>query len=458
MKKIVEFIELFDKNSTDSIETRFAKNLILIVSVSCCFCGLIWGALYGVFLGFGLTMCLPLLFVVFVGLAIPIAHFTKNYLVLVYTQLIGITWISAFLQWSIGNIHDSGVVISWSFLGPIGALLFLNKKHALFWMIQFLLIVLISVLVEPRLSNDSVLVTSAFRSTFYLMNLAVPACVVFGACLYFVIEMINQKNLNYALLRTTEYKNKQIMDSIRYAKRIQQAKLPDKKLIFSAFPESFILFKPKDIVSGDFYFFEKKEDTFFIAAVDCTGHGVPGALMSMIGFEKLEDSLSNSSKPSEILMHLNKGVKTALRMLDDEESTIEGMDIALCAVNVEDRIVNYAGANRPLWIMRKGQNLVEEFKATKKAIGSYTNYHQTFESCELKLQAGDTVYLFTDGYADTFGGQNKRKLMTKRFKEVLLETQNSNMQEQGQYLDDFIENWKGELDQVDDILVIGIRL
>ncbi len=265
------------------------------------------------------------------------------------------------------------------------------------------------------------------------------------------IEVVKQKEV-------IEEKNKDITDSINYAKRIQQAKLPKKEEIYSSLPQSFILFKPKDIVSGDFYYFHKNDKEIFIASADCTGHGVPGAFMSMIGSEKLDDAVSHSNDTSEILKHLNKGIKTSLKQSDSNESTRDGMDIALCSVDIENRIVKYAGANRPIWIIRKGKTEIEEIKATKKAIGGFTEDNQHFDTHEIKLQQGDTFYLSTDGYADTFSGQGGKKLMTKRFKEILLDIQHKTMQEQEKHLDDFIENWKAGTEQVDDILVIGIRL
>ncbi|MDP1747120.1 MAG: tetratricopeptide repeat protein [Bacteroidota bacterium] len=264
-------------------------------------------------------------------------------------------------------------------------------------------------------------------------------------------EVENQKEL-------VEIKNKEITDSITYARRIQQAKLPKKEEIYAALARSFILFKPKDIVSGDFYFFHKNERIVFIASADCTGHGVPGAFMSMIGSEKLEDAVSQTTDTSEILKLLNNGIKTALHQSENDESTRDGMDIALCSIDTENRIVKYAGANRPIWIIRKGQTQVEETKATKKAIGGFTEDKQHFDTHELKLRQGDTFYIFTDGYADQFGGEDGKKLMTKKFKEILLDIQDKTMQEQEKYLNTFVDNWRGKREQIDDILVIGIRL
>ena len=266
---------------------------------------------------------------------------------------------------------------------------------------------------------------------------------------------VTERKLSEEIIRN---KNKDITDSINYAKRIQQAKLPQKKEIYAALPHCFVLFKPKDIVSGDFYYFALNDNGIFIAAADCTGHGVSGALMSMICFEKLDEALAQSADVSEILKQVNKGIKTSLKQSDSVESTQDGMDIALCHIDTMNQIVKYAGANRPLWIIRNGQNTVEEIKATKQAIGGFTIENQVFNKHEIKLQQGDTFYLATDGYADSFNGQSGKKLMAKKFKEILLEIQYKTMKEQEQHLENFIENWKENTEQVDDILVIGIRL
>ena len=254
-------------------------------------------------------------------------------------------------------------------------------------------------------------------------------------------------------------KNREITDSINYAQRIQSAILPNLEEITTAFPSSFVLYRPKDIVSGDFYFYTKKHNLDFIAAVDCTGHGVPGAFMSMIGAEKLDEGVELSSNTSEILRILNTGIKTSLKQSDlNDDSTRDGMDLALCSVDTTNRVVNYSGANRPIWIIRKGATEVEEIKATKKAIGGFTAFSQTFENHTIQLNEGDAFYLCSDGYADTFNGETGKKMNTKRFKEMLIEIQSLTMDQQQKQLSNFLDNWKGKEEQVDDILVIGVRL
>jgi serine phosphatase RsbU (regulator of sigma subunit) len=178
----------------------------------------------------------------------------------------------------------------------------------------------------------------------------------------------------------------------------------------------------------------------------------------MIGSEKLTDAVSISTDTSEILKYLNKGIKNSLHQSDSIESTRDGMDIAICSIDTKNRILKYAGANIPLWLIRKGKTEVEEIKGTKEAIGGFTEDNQHFDSHNLKLLPGDSFYISTDGYADQFGGEKGKKLMKKKFIEILLDIQDKSMQEQEKHLDNFFENWKAETEQVDDILVIGVRL
>ncbi|MBS1647635.1 MAG: tetratricopeptide repeat protein [Bacteroidetes bacterium] len=286
-----------------------------------------------------------------------------------------------------------------------------------------------------------------------------------AALLIFRSLQLNKKKNKIIELQKTEVeqknteierKQKEIVDSITYAKRIQTSILPPLEDIKQAIPNSFILFKPKDIVSGDFYWFNKKNNYFFLAAADCTGHGVPGAFMSMLNMEKLTEALESTDTPGEILSLVNIGLKKALRQSDKEGASRDGMDIALLKIDTALNHIQYAGANRPLWLIRKNTNMVEETKATKVAIGGLTEDAQRFEEHSFYLQKGDTIYICSDGYADQFG-KNDKKLMTKKFKEELLSIQHLSIEEQKKHLNDFIDDWKQGTEQTDDILVIGFR-
>lgn len=262
-------------------------------------------------------------------------------------------------------------------------------------------------------------------------------------------EIVEQKEI-------IEEKNKDITDSINYAKRIQDAILAAKEIKYKLFPDAFVLFKPKDIVSGDFYWFAGKNRRRLIAACDCTGHGVPGALMSMIGNNLLNQTVNERGlvAPDEILETLHHEVRRTLKQ-DENNDTKDGMDVALLSFS-SDTDFEYAAAQRPLWINRKGSLI--ETKGTKMSVGGQKlDENMRFVKHAFKGEKGDIIYIFSDGYADQFNREDK-KLMTRKFKEILLSIGHLSMPDQEKYLDSFIENWKGDMEQTDDILVIGIRL
>jgi serine phosphatase RsbU (regulator of sigma subunit) len=355
------------------------------------------------------------------------------------------------------EIPNVGVELFFIPLGLVPFTVIENKKTCMALVGLTLAAFFMSFLLKQSYKPHDIISDFYITTTFIA---TVSTTFILGPIIIFQFKSVNSE---YEKIITeqkiiVETKNKEITDSIIYAERIQQAKLPKKEEIYSLLPNCFILFKPKDIVSGDFYFFNKNKPFALIAAADCTGHGVPGAFMSMIGSEKLDDAISQTSDTSQILKLLNQGIKASLRQTNSYESTRDGMDIALCYIDTEHRIVNYAGANRPLWIVRKGKAIIEEVKATKNAIGGLTDDNQHFETHQVQLQEGDTIYICSDGYADTFNGESGKKLKTKKFKEILLSIQDKAMNEQEKYLDEFIEYWKAGTEQVDDILVIGIRL
>jgi|GEM_PF-924633 len=253
-----------------------------------------------------------------------------------------------------------------------------------------------------------------------------------------------------------EQKNRDTLDSINYAKKIQEAILPRTLEILNVFPESFVLYKPRDIISGDFYWFSQTEDSIILAVADCTGHGVPGALMSMIGNSLLHKIVNDRkiSKPSHILKTLDKEVIKALKQ-NEESQNQDGMDIAVIEISKTKKTGTFSGANRPIYLIR--DNEIIEIKGNKFPVGSYLSQEKEFVNYEGLIRKGDTLYLFTDGYQDQFGGKEQKKFKTKNLKETLLSIQHHTMKEQKNILNTRMKEWKGELDQVDDILVIGIR-
>lgn len=253
-------------------------------------------------------------------------------------------------------------------------------------------------------------------------------------------------------------KNQHITGSINYAQKIQQAILPLQQQIQESLNEVFVLFKPRDIVSGDFYWFSQQEDCVIIAAVDCTGHGVPGAFMSMVGNTLLNQIVNEKriTEPAHILALLHQGVRQALRQEADHSERQDGMDIALCKLNKHTHELQYAGANNSLYLTRNGQ--LEEIKANKFGIGGMQKEERIFTTHTFLLTETTGCYLFSDGYADQFGGPENKKFMSKRFRQLLLDIHTKPGAEQREVLDQTIEQWRGHEAQLDDILVIGFRI
>lgn len=257
-----------------------------------------------------------------------------------------------------------------------------------------------------------------------------------------------------------EEKNKNIIRSIEYAQRIQGAMLPDAEEFRRLCPEHFILYKSRDIVSGDFYLLEELGEWKYFAVADCTGHGVPGALMSMICMEKLRDYIQLGMAPDEVLQHANRKIRKALSQNHQDRTTQDGMEVSLirCKTEGNSILIEFAGAGRPLWIQRGNQTAIEEIKGTKAGIGGTTPDEQIFTLHQLSLHVGDSLFLLSDGYPDQFSESSRRKITTKRLKEKLEELYPIPMQEKGILLEQFLINWQGKFMQLDDILVVGIGM
>ncbi|AFM05096.1 Y_Y_Y domain-containing protein [Bernardetia litoralis DSM 6794] len=255
-----------------------------------------------------------------------------------------------------------------------------------------------------------------------------------------------------------EDKNKQLISSINYAKRIQNAILPPLEAIQEEFEESFVLFLPRDIVSGDFYYFNKINGKSIISAIDCTGHGVPGAFMSMIGYELLNEIIlaKHITEPARILEALHEGISKGLRQ--EQTFTQDGMDMTLCIWDEETGILEVAAARNQMYLFNsEDKERILEIEADRQSIGGKMDEGFEFKSHQIRIQKNDTVYLLTDGFQDQFGGVQDRKYLRRRLREFLQNHQHLSMTQQRRALQRELTEWKGDKDQVDDILIIGIR-
>ncbi len=294
------------------------------------------------------------------------------------------------------------------------------------------------------------------RSYFLYGGLALT--LLFGLFIFNRFRITNRQKLVIEEQKMmVEEKNREILDSIQYAKRLQDAILPPTKLVKEYLEQSFILYKPKDVVAGDFYWMETVGDTIYFAAADCTGHGVPGAMVSVVCSNALSKALveENIVEPAKILDRTRELVIN--RFGRSEESIKDGMDISLCALNLSTNAAQWAGANNPLWIIRAENGTLEEIKGDKQPIGSYA-VERPFTNHAIKFEAGDTLYLFSDGYPDQFGGTKGKKYKTGQLKAFLASIREHDMTKQGELLDIEFTRWKGNIDQIDDVCMIGVRI
>jgi ligand-binding sensor domain-containing protein/serine phosphatase RsbU (regulator of sigma subunit) len=300
-----------------------------------------------------------------------------------------------------------------------------------------------------------------YRTTWFdLMLLTVALGIAYS---YYKIRRSNVKimeqNQEIELQKDViQKKNQEMVDSINYARTIQSATLPTTEQWHKLLPDSFVLFKPKDIVSGDFYWLANQGDEIFFSAVDCTGHGVPGALMSIVGYNGLNQAVNEHklSDPASILRNLSSSVNESLRKSEHDDYVKDGMDIALCKLNFKTLKLEFAGAFNPLLIIRNGEEILT--KGDRISIGSMDTEQRSFQNHEVDLQKGDCIYIYSDGYADQFGGERGKKMKTTIMRKKVLELSSLPIKQQKIELEKYLQEWQGLLDQVDDICVIGLRV
>jgi PAS domain S-box-containing protein len=271
---------------------------------------------------------------------------------------------------------------------------------------------------------------------------------------YDVTERKRAEMLLGEKVKELQLKHSELTGSISYARRIQQSILADPEGLAQHLSDAFIYYQPKDIVSGDLYWYYRKENKLYVAAVDCTGHGVPGALMSVVANGMLRNTIVKKSpaSPAEILYALDEELQLAF----PGENVSDGMDVALCEIDLEQKVVSFSGAMRPLVLVRDGKPA--EIKGSKFPIGAFTGVRKQFALHRLQASAGDSLYLFSDGYADQFGGERSKKFQKKNFYELLASMQHMDMTEQSSFLEYAHNNWRQHEEQTDDILVIGLKI
>lgn len=448
-KRLIKIFGLKKLGEEEQVKRLILIRLLLITSIL----GISWGLFYIFYLGLTVPGLCPIVYALLSFVNLFQFFIFKKYSSFRITQLIFILFLPFCMHISLGSFTNASCVVLASLLCPIGALMFHSEKIARLFFYGFIIVVIIAGLFDVYEVRTEAKLNNTFVVIFFVLDIVVICSIVFVFLEYYVVKEKELKNL---LIQ----KNKDITDSITYAKKIQEAILPSDKQVALLLPESFVLYKPKDIVSGDFYWATQWGNKILFAAVDCTGHGVPGAFMSIVGQNLLNQAINEHglTKPNLILNSLNKGISRTLNQNNAIAEIKDGMDIALCCWDIKEMTLEFAGAYNPLWILRNNEIII--FEGDKFPVGSFVdNRPQNFKNNEIPLQKGDIIYIFTDGYADQFGGPNGKKFKQKQVKKLLLEIQHLPLLLQREMLDKRIEEWKGGIEeQIDDILFMGIKI
>lgn len=318
--------------------------------------------------------------------------------------------------------------------------------------------------------KENQLLTLENKNKSQIIYFALGGCTLLFGLVFFIYRGYRNKQKANTLLaeknsiishqkEIVEEQHQEITDSIKYAQRIQGAILPPRNMWQQILPNSFVLYMPKDVLSGDFYWIEETKDYIYVAAADCTGHGVPGALISIVNFNLLNKAVleQNLVTPSEILDAVNSWLTVSLHQTYRESAVRDGMDVSLIAIHKHSNEILFAGANNPIYIVSKGE--LKQIKGDKFPVGAFIEDQiQKFTTKSFKVNKGDTIYLFSDGFADQFGGDNGKKYKYAPFQQKLIAISEQDLTEQRQVMKQEFLKWKGKHEQVDDVLLIGIKI
>ncbi|MCF8464664.1 MAG: serine/threonine-protein phosphatase [Flavobacteriales bacterium] len=436
-------------------EKRFAKELLQWVALACMVCGVVWFAFISYHLGLCVTSFIPLSFSVLVApFYIYNRLFDNDHYLLANVQSMAIIFVPWGIQLSLGS-YASGMAVLWGILGPLCGMFFLTKRMAIRLLIIYLVNAFVAICADIQLTHDAERATESFVSNFYAMNIALPSIVVFAALYFTFSKLANQRMKVNHLLKETEIKNKNLIDSITYTKYLQKAVLPRFKKFQNRHPKSFLYFKPKDIVSGDFFWKKTVGKRIYFAVCDSTGHGVPGSMVSLICSQALETAIDtfNLTDPGVILA---KTKELVVESFSHSDKPIEdGMDIGLCCL--DDEIILYSGARHSLYLVRAKNNSILEIRGTRQSVGfSLTNYQ--FTTHVIRRRTGDRLYMTSDGLLDQFGGNENKKFKATGFKKLILDAKEMEMSEQEELFAQTMQQWIQNIDQTDDICVFGLEL
>ncbi len=444
---------LFGRREEFSLEHRFFNSVSLFSALAASFATITNIALK---LNIKLT-----LFTLFSGLILFVFYYLsrKKHK---YKQLITPFIVYSLIVLSIVWFFNAGLEGPVVFVYLVGLVLFViitEGKNRLI-VISFFLLDLIVLFSLERFYPNLVTVYESEVIRFYDVSITFlfSFILIFWVVAILVESYREEKAINTSQRDKLIYQKTQITDSIQYAKSLQNAILTDRAVIKKILPNHFIFYKPKDIVSGDFYWVKKVNETTVIAIADCTGHGVPGAFMSVLGISLLNEIVRRKeiTKANQALEVLRHELKETLNQSESDYSSNNGMDIALCIINHKEKVIQYAGANTPLYLIRDKK--LTEYRPTRNPIG-LTPIEIPFKNNEIEYTPTDIFYLFSDGYIDQFGGDDGKKFRSRRFKHLLLEIHEKPMVIQRDFIDLNLKKWMGKKnEQVDDILIFGFKI
>ena len=438
-------------NDTDN--EKLKKSTLLIMAFPFAFAGLVWGALY-FFSGLILPGLIPFSYGILSLISIGAFLISKKFNFFRFSQLFLILLLPLLLQISLGGFMQSSSIILWALISPLGALAFYGAKKSIYWFAAFVLAVIVAFLLNdylPLYFNWHL--SDKFINRFFLMNVIGISFIIYLLQYYFVRTQAKLKMSDEQKSLEIREKNREITDSINYARRIQQTMLANEDLLKNNLSDYFILFKPKDIVSGDFYWATSKNDNFYLAACDSTGHGVPGAFMSLLNISFLNEAINerNIFSPNEICGYVRNKLITSI----SRDGGQDGMDGVVVSIDKEKKKLSFAAAHNAPILIRNNELI--EFEADKMPIGKGERA-ENFKQQVIDVEKDDLFYLYTDGYTDQFGGAKGKKFKYKQMKALLQSISNQSLSEQKKILDAIINNWKGDLEQTDDILIIGFKI
>lgn len=464
---------------SDTEPTKNAKNLLVVLAILMSLGGILWGTLLVIF-GIYLPMFIPYGYVILSFGNILFFYYTHNFKVARIFQLVISMLLPFGLQWMLGGFLSSGVVMLWATLALIGSVTVLKGKSVYGWLFFFISLTFISFALEPHITHfRPVIFTDKVSLSLLLANISIIISILFILAKLKVdqdLEIKNELTSAYEKLNIVKEEIqiksellsdalKNIMHSVSYAQYIQNAVLGSPTKLISHFKQGFVFWEPLEKVSGDFFWFTaihsnaKNATKKILISADCTGHGIPGAFMTMMGSTLLEEIVNGKgiTEPNQILYELDKKIVASLHKNGSLKRVNDGMDLGILVIDEEKQQACFSGAKTPLWYVTNQQ--IWEVKGSRFPVGSSQyNTPKIYTNHTINLEKDISFYLFSDGFQDQFGGIEDRKYLRKRFRNFLLSIHQFSFSQQKLLLEEEFLNWRGTRPQTDDVLVIGVQV